>query len=216
MCFHFNGVSFEKIKAHYRIAAPDDMYLLRDYEIEGSFYLNGFTHPYVPIITDHNEGVATIAEWGLLPGWAKDRALQKQTLNARIETVQEKPSFRNSASRRCLVPASSFYEWKWETPGKQSCKKTKFAIKPKGVDIFSFAGLYSVWQGTPTFTILTTDANDLMADIHNNKLRMPVVLKPEDEEVWLAKAPIEDFGLPYQVELEAVLADEPDPQSKLF
>src|SRR5690606_7300499 len=91
---------------------------------------------------------------------------------ARIETLEEKPSFRNSIKNRCLIPATNFYEWKWlDEKGK---KKEKFNI---GTDeeLFAFAGLYSVWnnpqngQQMLTYTILTTEANGLMAEIHNNK-----------------------------------------------
>src|SRR5690606_6603281 len=82
--------------------------------------VNGFTHPFMPIIVDKRPDIITGANWGLLPTWAKDTSFQKNTLNARIETLDEKPSFRNSIENRCLIPATNFYEWQWlDEKGKQ-------------------------------------------------------------------------------------------------
>lgn len=168
--------------------------------------VNGFTHPFMPIIVDKRPDVITGANWGLLPTWAKDTSFQKNTLNARIETLDEKPSFRNSIENRCLIPATNFYEWQWlDEKGKQ---KQKFSI---GTDeeIFAFAGLYSIWNnpqtGNPmlTYTILTTAANELMAEIHNIKKRMPVVLNNEHHDLWLKGENYKDFAFPYEAKLQA-------------
>lgn len=167
---------------------------------------NGFTHPFMPIIVDQRPDIITGANWGLLPTWAKDTSFQKNTLNARIETLEEKPSFRNSIKNRCLIPATNFYEWKWlDEKGK---KKEKFNI---GTDeeLFAFAGLYSVWnnpqngQQMLTYTILTTEANGLMAEIHNTKKRMPVVLNSEHHTLWLQGEIYKDFAYPYESKLLA-------------
>ena len=129
------------------------------------------------------------------------------TLNARIETIEDKPSFKNSINKRCLVIADGFYEWQWhDTKGKN---KTKYEIGIKDHELFAFAGLYSQWinQHTgeirDTYTIVTTEANPLMAEIHNIKKRMPIILKPEDETKWLNHYPIENFAFPYEVHLVA-------------
>lgn len=167
---------------------------------------NGFAHPFMPIMVDKRPDIITGANWGLLPTWAKDTSFQKNTLNARIETLDEKPSFRNSIKNRCLIPATNFYEWQWQDPkGKE---KKKFSIGTDE-DLFAFAGLYSVWinpqngQQMLTYTILTTEANELMTVIHNTKKRMPVVLNSEHHALWLQGENYKDFAFPYEVNLIA-------------
>jgi len=121
--------------------------------------------------------------WGLIPSWSKDPSIGARMINARAETVPEKPSFRAAFKRRrCLVPASGFYEWK--PVGKV---KQPYYIGPQDGGIFALAGLWETWVGpdggeVDSCTILTTDPNDLMATIHN---RMPVILAPEDWSEWL-------------------------------
>jgi putative SOS response-associated peptidase YedK len=121
--------------------------------------------------------------WGLIPFWAKDPAIGNRLINARAETVAEKPSFRNAfAKRRCLVVADGFYEWR--PAGK---RKVPVYIFLKSKKPFSFAGLYEIWK-TPegkelrTCTIITTGANDLVRPIHD---RMPVILPEGVEDRWL-------------------------------
>lgn len=159
--------------------------------------LNGFAFPLAPLII--NEAVE-LCQWGLLPFWAKDTALAKNTLNARIETLKEKPSFRGVVNNRCLVLAKSFYEWKWlDEKGKS---KQKYEIGQQGQDIMCFAGLFSDWTDKATgemirtFTIVTTEANELMAEIHNTKKRMPVILTERTEKEWLAGADTLSFARP--------------------
>jgi len=214
MCVRFIGVDWEAVVGFYHAVAPGDHALLREYDGQELF---GYDHPEAIILTGLNPRVAQLAQWGLLPGWAKDRALQKNSLNARVETLGEKAMFRDSVQNRCLVPASAFFEHQWTDLNKKNCPKIKHIIKAKGRDTFCFAGLYSTWQGKLTFTIVTTDANSIMAEVHNTKLRMPIILKPEDEEAWLAGAPAEDYALPYQVDLEALPIDGPQAvQASLF
>lgn len=129
------------------------------------------------------------------------------TLNTKIESATEKPAFRNSVKNRCLIVANGYYEWQWLDPkGKQ---KQKYLIKPKTQDIFAFAGIYSTWRNPQTneqinsYSILTTEANQLMSKIHNNKKRMPVVLRKEDHELWISEKELSQFAFPYEVELEA-------------
>lgn len=123
--------------------------------------------------------------WGLVPGWAKDDKIGSKMINARAETVADKPAFKRLLkSRRCLIPADGFYEWKKEGSGKQPFR---ILLSDKG--LFSFAGLYDIWEDPEgnklsTCTIITTEPNSLMADIHN---RMPVILRPEDESDWLGR-----------------------------
>lgn len=122
--------------------------------------------------------------WGLVPSWAKDEKVGYKMINARAETLTEKPSFRTAyQKKRCLIIADSFYEW------KRSNDKTKIPmrIKLKSDELFAMAGLWEKWQSPEgksifTCTVITTTANELMKDIHE---RMPVILKPEDEHIWL-------------------------------
>ena len=123
--------------------------------------------------------------WGLVPSWAKDVKIGWKLINARMETVREKPSFRAAfARRRCLIPATGFYEWQKRDAGKQA-----FHIHRPDGQLFAFAGLWEHWdQGGETLyscTIITTDAVGLMQPIHE---RMPVILAPESYQSWLDKA----------------------------
>jgi len=122
-------------------------------------------------------------KWGLVPSWAKDPRIGNKMINARSETITEKPSYRKPLqSKRCLVPASGFYEWHATGTGK-----VPYHIYLKDEPIFAFAGLYDRWidpQGQPldSYTIITTSANSFMERLHE---RMPVILSQEAEEEWL-------------------------------
>ncbi|MDI1234461.1 MAG: SOS response-associated peptidase [bacterium] len=166
----------------------------------------GFVHPNTPVVTSAQSNTIIDLEWGLIPSWAKDKSIQKNTLNAKIETLSEKPSFRSVLDRRCLVIVNGFYEYQWlDEKGK---KKQKYLITLPESDLFCLAGLWSEWidkstgEVLQTFTIITTEANALMREIHNTKQRMPVVLTPDNEEAWLHGQNIELFAHP-QVELKA-------------
>lgn len=121
--------------------------------------------------------------WGLIPFWARDEKIGYRTINARAETVESKPAYRAAFKyRRCLVPASGFYEWKAEPSGKQP-----YCIRPTQAPLFAFAGLYEHWQGTAgegidSCAIIVTEANAAMRSIHE---RMPVILKRNDFAAWL-------------------------------
>ncbi len=150
---------------------------------------NGFQFPKTPVITNKKTNTIQLFNWGLIPFWAKDDSIKKNTLNARIETIHEKPSFRNSVNNRCLILADGFYEWHWlDEKGKQ---KQKYEMTLPNNELFAFAGLFSEWtdQSTgeilSTYTILTTEANELMSKIHNTKKRMPVIISENNERNWL-------------------------------
>ncbi|MBD2595977.1 SOS response-associated peptidase [Nostoc spongiaeforme FACHB-130] len=121
--------------------------------------------------------------WGLIPSWAKDAKMGVKLINARAETVSEKPAFRASFKRRrCLVIADGFYEWQ-----KQQSQKQPFYFRLQDGKPFGFAGLWDVWHSPEgeeiaSCTIITTTANELLAPIHD---RMPVILAPEDYDLWL-------------------------------
>jgi putative SOS response-associated peptidase YedK len=125
---------------------------------------------------------ATLLKWGLVPRWAKDPTIGNRLINARAETVTEKPSFREAfARRRCLVPMEGFYEW-----ARRGDRKRPFYFHMRDGEPFAVAGLWEVWEGDGdplgTCTLLTTKANELLAGYHD---RMPVILRPEDYDLWL-------------------------------
>jgi putative SOS response-associated peptidase YedK len=142
----------------------------------------------MPIIVHEEKNELVIMKWGLVPHWTHDIHTAKRPINARAETVSEKPSFKELLkNRRCLVPASGFFEWK-----KEGRKKIPFYITLLKNPLFSFAGLYDRWTDPEgnhlyTYTIITTESNDLIAQIHN---RMPSILLPEYEDRWLSKTPL--------------------------
>jgi putative SOS response-associated peptidase YedK len=121
--------------------------------------------------------------WGLIPAWAKEASIGYKMINARAETAAEKPAFRQAMrKRRCLIPADGFYEWK-----KAAGKKLPYCFTMADDAVFAFAGLWEQWRnpaGEPieSCTILTTEPNELAREIHD---RMPVILSPEDYELWL-------------------------------
>ena len=161
-----------------------------------------------PVIRVDQEGVREVAllRWGLVPFWAKDPAVGTKMINARAEGLETKPAFRAAMrERRCLVPATGFFEWKG-APGH----KQPFAITLPDRPLFAFAGLWETWkpregETVETFTIVTTDANDSVAQIHD---RMPVILPRDSEVAWLQGEPLEACRLltPYSgpVNLRAV------------
>jgi putative SOS response-associated peptidase YedK len=167
-----------------------------------SDYIVGFEYLNVPIITHENPKIIlTSYHWGLVPSWSKDLEFRKNTLNARIETLDDKPSFKNITSNRCLVIASSFFEWHWlDDKGKQ---KQKYQIHNCDAENFAFAGIYDTWIDPITkseyksFSIVTTEADQQMKYIHNHKGRMPVMLNLGDESAWLDVGnKVEDFSYP--------------------
>ena len=144
-----------------------------------------------PVIRAGAEGKREVAllRWGLVPAWAKDIKVGTRMINARSEGVEEKPAFRAAIrQRRCVVPASGFFEWQ-EVPGG---RKQPYAITVPDRPLFAFAALWESWkarEGEPveTFTIMTTDANEQVASIHD---RMPVILPMDAIDTWL-RGPID-------------------------
>ncbi|MBG6062035.1 putative SOS response-associated peptidase YedK [Flavobacterium sp. CG_9.1] len=183
-------------------------------------HFNGFAFPKTPIITNNHPEIIEHYNWGLIPSWAKNDQIKAMTLNARIETVEDKHSFRDVIHQRCLIIATGFYEWQWlDAKGNN---KMKYQIGIKNDALCAFAGLYSHWTDTNTgeirntYTMLTTVANPLMAEIHNHKKRMPIILNPEDENRWLDQTPIQEFAFPYTVDLVARKIDTDFPPLLLF
>ena len=159
----------------------------------------------VAVIANNGQRKVELFQWGLIPSWAKDPKIGNQMINARAETLGEKPAFKTAYKRRrCLVLADGFYEWRKEE-GKS---KTPMYAQLKSGEPFAFAGLWEMWRSVEddtilSCTIITTEPNELMANIHNH---MPVILPPEAYELWLDPAermPEQLNGLlkPYPAEL---------------
>ena len=144
----------------------------------------------LPIITNTAPEQASFHKWGLIPKWAKDETIGNKLINARGETLTEKPSFRDAAEkRRCLVITDGFYEWQ-----RSGGEKQPYRITLADESLFTFAGLWESWSApngrdVRTFTIITTEPNGLMKPIHK---RMPVMLTPENERVWISDEPLEE------------------------
>ena len=159
----FHVEALPDLEAHYNIAPTDPVLTMR--------------------LDDESERQAEMMRWGLVPVWADDKKMGARLINARSETVHEKPAFRDAfKSRRCLVAADGFLEWK-----KMQGRKQPFLFKLQDERPFGFAGLWERWRDEEgewliTCTILTTDANELVEPTHD---RMPVILHPEDHELWL-------------------------------
>jgi len=139
-----------------------------------------------PVITHNSPNKVVLMRWGLIPFWAEDSKIGYKTINAKAETVASKPAFRASfKGKRCLVPASGFYEWKVVGPKK----KQPYYFYLNNQEMFAFAGLYDIWKNEKgedlkTYTIITTQANNLVNQVHE---RMPVILDKKSETVWLDK-----------------------------
>lgn len=161
------------------------------------YYTTGFEHRQLPVITMESPDEIQFFHWGLIPHWVKTKEeadlRRKNNLNAKSETIFELPSFRSSImSKRCLIPATGFYEW-------HDMDKKKFPyhimVKDEGdadcIRDFCFGGIYSEWTDKTSgeiissFAIITTPANEMMEKIHNLKKRMPFILRKEDELLWL-------------------------------
>jgi putative SOS response-associated peptidase YedK len=155
----------------------------------------------VPVIRETRDGerVADLMRWGLVPHWAKDESIGHKLNNARMEGMADKPSFRQAVRRRrCIVPASGFYEWQAAGAAGGAAKQPWY-ISPKDEPLFAFAGLFEAWRppGSTdegawrlTCCIVTCSANALMAPIHD---RMPVILQRAHWNAWLSRG-LQDVG----------------------
>ncbi|MCX6280590.1 MAG: SOS response-associated peptidase [Bacteroidetes bacterium] len=138
------------------------------------------------VISNSSPEELSFFHWGLIPFWAKEKSVGYKMINAKSETITEKPSYKNAfRSRRCLIPADSFFEW------TKDHDKVPYRILMKNEQPFAMAGIWDKWTSPDgeiihSFSILTTSPNDLMNPIHD---RMPVILSPRDEKRWLSPLP---------------------------
>lgn len=156
------------------------------------FHVTGFAHPVLPMITGEQPEAVQMLEWGLIPKWVKNKEsaldLANKTLNARSDTIFEKPSFREAiVKRRSLLPVNGFVEWRHE-----GTVAIPYMIRAADRSMLSLGCIWEEWHDrqsgevSKTFSIVTTEANDLMSWVHNNKLRMPVVVQRSQRKEWLA------------------------------
>jgi len=148
---------------------------------------NSAPSPDLAVISNLNPGELSFYRWGLIPFWAKDKTIGNKMINAKAETITEKPSFKNSLKhKRCLVLSDGFYEWK--TLNKK--EKIPYRITLKNNGLFAMAGIWDSWKDENgelinSFAIITTTPNKLMENIHS---RMPVILEQKDEKKWLTES----------------------------
>ena len=172
----------------YTLAKTDG--LIERFQIEAEIFdltprYNIAPEQLLPVVVRDGRNRLQLMKWGLIPSWSKEP--KSMAINARIEGILTKPSFRRPIRyHRCLIPATGFYEWK-----KGNTGKTPYYIRRKDGELFAFAGIYDIWNGTQeheikTFAIITTAPDKFLAQVHN---RMPVILQPEQETVWLTTEP---------------------------
>jgi putative SOS response-associated peptidase YedK len=224
------GCLFEVVKNtkkimcyHYGLAKPAEVikkrFKLRDIgAFEGPFFhANAFEKRLLPVIGSENPDKISHMRWGLIPHWSDTDTLKYATQNCMVETAAEKPAFRKAfQSGRCLIPADGFYEWQHRGKVKQP-----WFISHQDQSVFAFAGIYDTWQpagGGPalhTFSILTMPASPLMAQIHNTKKRMPVILPADVEHLWL-RADLSAQGLEALWQVAAAVPLTAFPISQAF
>ncbi len=187
MCFSVNvNLVKDELENRYGASFPD-----RD-RYQPSYYYHAFSLPELPAICSGSAGTIQLLRWGLIPSWTRSagdaNVIRYKTFNARAESVNSKPSFSKSfRSKRCIIPVKGFFEW--QHVGNE---KIPWYIYHAGEEIFSIAGLFDQWVESSTgevfntFSIITSDANDLLAVIHNSKKRMPVILDRSDEIRWIS------------------------------
>jgi len=180
--FQVDEAPKEDLAPRYNIAPTTDVYIVRDLKDR--------------TVDDHPARALDIAHWGLIPSWAKDPAIGNKMINARAETVAEKPSYRRAfASRRCILPGDGFYEWqKIDVPEGAKPRKQPYFLHPADGSSLAMAGLYEWWRNPEvkeddapdawvlSATILTTSAIDDIGRIHD---RMPVIVTPQLRDAWL-------------------------------
>jgi putative SOS response-associated peptidase YedK len=183
---------YSSIKADIKDMVREFDVIFPDAELFKPVYsVSAFAFPGMPVISSYAPGEISLFRWGLIPFWVKNteqaNSIRQRTLNARSETVFEKPAFRHAVrSKRCLVIVDGFYEWRHY--GK---KKYPYYITLKSRAIFTLAGIWDTWTNPETkeeigtFSVVTTVANELMAKIHNSRKRMPLILPKNREKIWL-------------------------------
>jgi putative SOS response-associated peptidase YedK len=186
MCFTVNvNLVKDELENRYGAEFPDHD------RFQPSYYYHAYGLPEIPAICSEYPEKISLLKWGLIPFWVKSiqdaDEIRYKTFNARAETVNTKPSFSGAfKSKRCIIPVAGFFEWQ-----HIGNKKIPWYIYNADNEIMSLAGIYDRWVENTTgeiyttFSIITTDANELMAEIHNSKKRMPAILEKSTERMWI-------------------------------
>ena len=186
MCFSVNvNLIKEELESRYGAVLIDPE------KYRPSYYYHAFAIPEMPVICSDKPSEIKTLKWGLIPSYTGDMSeaenIRSKTFNARAESLQQKKAFSSAfIGKRCIVPVKGFYEW--QHTGRE---KIPWYIYQSEDEIISLAGLYDQWifdrtgEVFNTFTIITTVANELLAEIHNSTKRMPVILEKEEEKIWL-------------------------------
>lgn len=210
MCYYYS-LAEDAIRLQKRFKAK----ILEEEKYSPFPKVSAFEDKELPVIIKAESNIIKFFHWGLVPHWTLTeidmKKMRARTANARAETIFEKKSFKKIIfSRRCLVPATGFYEWQhlWN-------EKIPYFIKLKNDELFGIGGVWDQWVNTETgeiynsFSIITTPANPLLEVIHNSKKRMPLIIDKDDEEKWLdhslPESEIKDLLKPYSDErMEAI------------
>lgn len=196
MCGRFvSKAKKQEIEKEFKVEIGDDNLAVPRYNIAPS--------QMIAVVAEiENQREISLFKWGLVPRWAKDESIGNKLINARAETLTEKPSFREAfARRRCIIPTSGFYEWQKTAKGA----KQPFYFYLKEKEVFGFAGLWEEWldketgEAVETCSIITTEANEVLKPVHD---RMPVILKSENYGQWLDRKEkntdrLQDLLVPY-------------------
>jgi len=186
MCFSVNvNLIKDELEERFGVDFPDKE------RYSPSYYYHAFGLPELPGLCSGSPSKISLLRWGLIPSWVKNiddaNVIRYKTFNARAESIALKPSFAASfKSKRCIIPVKGLFEW--QHVGKE---KIPWYIYNSENEIISIAGLYDEWVEShtdevfSTFSIITTEANDMMAEIHNSKKRMPVILDRSTENIWI-------------------------------
>lgn len=200
MCYNYSLTSFQSLDEYNAV-------FLELEKVEPVYYVNSFSIPTMPVITNEEPRKFQFYSWGLIPFWVKKiddaEKIRTQTMNARAETLFDKPSFRHSIrNKRCLIPADGFFEWRYILG-----RNYPYYIYLKNHKVFSFAGIWDSWYNPKndelvyTYSIITCEPNNLLRKIHNKKKRMPVILPWDLQEKWinntLSEQDIKSFLIPY-------------------
>lgn len=186
MCYHVNQSSLD-FDEEYKVTIPKNWAK----SAAERFHINGFAHSNLGVVANDKPNELQEMEWGLVPFWVKSAEkaadIGNKTLNAKAETIFELPSFRDTIlKRRCIIPVAGFYEWR-----HYKRKTYPYFIHPEGTVVFHLAGIWEEWTDKDsgeirrTCSIITTEANLLMAQIHNTKKRMPLILDLGKAKKWI-------------------------------
>lgn len=191
MCYNYSLTIFNNLEEFQEVFNAKFIDNKIPSNFEDFYYVNAFNIHQLPVITNEKPNIFQLFYWGLIPFWIKKKEdaekIRTTTMNARAESLFEKPSFRNSIrNKRCIIPANGFYEWRYVLG-----KSYPYYIYLKNRKYFSFAGIWDSWhnkendQTLYTYSIITCEPNNLLKKIHNRKKRMPVILTKDNEKGWI-------------------------------